>query len=42
MDFRFPVAFIMLLHQGVRLGQRLEAVRRVAQMGTDFLRLSHS
>ena len=34
-DFCFPVAFLMLLHQGVRLGQRLEAVCRVAQ-GTSF------
>ena len=32
MDFRFPVAFLMLLDQGVSLGQRLEAVCRVAQV----------
>jgi hypothetical protein len=35
-DFRFPVAFLLLLHQGVGLSQRLEAVFRVAQMGRDF------
>ena len=35
-DFRFPPAFLMLLHQGVGLGQRLEAVFRVAQAITDF------
>jgi hypothetical protein len=35
MDFRFPVAFVMLLQQGVGLGQRLEAVCRVAQVVTD-------
>ena len=34
-DFRFPPAFLMLLHQGVGLGQRLEAVFRVAQVGRD-------
>ena len=34
-DFRFPPAFLLLLHQGVGLGQRLEAVCRVAQVGTD-------
>ena len=33
-DFRFPAAFLMLLHQGVGLGQRLETVFRVAQMVT--------
>jgi hypothetical protein len=26
MDFRFPPAFLLLLHQGVGLGQRLDAV----------------
>src|SRR5262245_4526395 len=31
-DFRFPVPFLMLLYQGVGLGQRLEAVFRVAQV----------
>ena len=36
MDFRFPVAFLVLLYQGLGLGQRLEAVFRVAQMVTDF------
>src|SRR5882724_958081 len=35
-DFRFPPAFLMLLHQGMCLDQRLEAVCRVAQEGTDF------
>src|SRR5207249_3744860 len=35
-DFRFPKAFLMLLHQGVGLGQRLEAVFRVAQVVRDF------
>jgi hypothetical protein len=35
-DFRFPVALLLLLHQGVGLGQRLEAVCRMAQMVTDF------
>src|SRR5215831_2288167 len=34
--FRFPEAFLVLLHQGVGLGQRLEAVFHVAQVGTDF------
>ena len=34
-DFRFPVAFLMLLYQGVGFGQRLEAVFRVAQVVTD-------
>ena len=34
-DFRFPPAFLMLLHQGVGLGQCLEAVFRVAQVGRD-------
>src|SRR5262249_39734934 len=34
-DFCFPPAFLILLHQGVRLGQRLEAVFRVAQVGRD-------
>ena len=32
-DFCFPPAFLMLLHVGVGLGQRLEAVCRVAQDG---------
>src|SRR5262249_19108443 len=32
----FPEAFLMLLHQGVGLDQRLEAVRRVAQVGSGF------
>ena len=36
MDFRFPEAFLMLLHQGVGLGQRLETVFRVAQVVADF------
>ena len=35
-DFRFPPAFLMLLHQGVGLGQRLEAVFRVAQVVSDL------
>jgi hypothetical protein len=35
-DFRFPVAFLLLLHQGVGLNQRLKAVFRVAQVGRDF------
>src|SRR4029453_19324977 len=35
MDFRFPPAFLLLLHQGMGLGQRLEAVLRGAQVGTD-------
>src|SRR5262245_51150465 len=35
-DFRFPPAFLMLLHQGVSLGQRLEAVFRVAQVSRDL------
>jgi hypothetical protein len=35
MDFRFPEAFLVLLHQGVGLGQRLEAVCRVPQAGRD-------
>ena len=35
-DFRFPPAFLLLLHQGVGLGQRLEAVFRVAQVGRDL------
>jgi hypothetical protein len=30
-----PVAFLMLLHQRVGLGQRLETVCRVAQVGSD-------
>jgi hypothetical protein len=34
-NFRFPPAFVMLLHQGVGLGQRLEALFRVAQVGSD-------
>ena len=34
-DFRFPVAFLMLLHQGMGLGERLKAVVRVAQVVTD-------
>src|SRR4029453_2048365 len=34
-DFRFPVAFLMLLYQGVGLSQRLEAVFRMAEVGTD-------
>jgi len=34
-DFRFPVAFLVLLHQGVGLGQGLEAVCRVAQVARD-------
>jgi hypothetical protein len=36
MDFRFPVAFLMLLHQRVRLGQHLEAIFYVAQVISDF------
>jgi hypothetical protein len=36
MDFRFPVAFLMLLHQRVRLGQHLEAIFYVAQVVSDF------
>ena len=36
MDFRFPPALLMLLHQGMGLDQRLEAVFRVAQVGRDF------
>jgi hypothetical protein len=36
MDFRLPPAFLLLLHQGVGLGQRLEAVFRVAQVGSDI------
>jgi hypothetical protein len=36
MDFHFPHAFLILLHQGVGLGQRLKAVFRVTQMVTDF------
>ena len=35
-DFRFPPAVLMLLHQGVGLSQRLEAIFRVAQVGRDF------
>ena len=35
-DFRFPPAFLMLLHQGVGLGQRLQALFRVAQMVVNF------
>jgi hypothetical protein len=35
-DFGFPPAFLMPLHQGVGLGQRLEAVCRVPQVVTDF------
>src|SRR5262245_42933604 len=35
-DLRFPPAFLMLLHQSVGLGQRLEAIVRVAQVVTDF------
>ena len=34
-DFCFPAAVLMLLDQGVGLGQRLEAVVRVAQVGRD-------
>ena len=34
-DFRFPPTFLLLLHQGVGLGQRLEAVFRVAEVGAD-------
>ena len=36
MDFYFPEAVLMSLHQGVGLGQCLEAVCRVAQMVTDL------
>ena len=36
MDFCFPPAFLMLLHQGVGLGQRLEAVFRVTKAVRDF------
>jgi hypothetical protein len=32
-DFRFPVAFLMLLRQSTCLSQRLEAVCRVAHVG---------
>jgi hypothetical protein len=35
-DFRFPKAFLMLLYQGVGLGQHLEAIFRVVQMVRDF------
>jgi hypothetical protein len=35
MDFRLPPAFLMLLYQGVGFGQRLEAVCRVPQVGTN-------
>ena len=35
-DFRLPPAFLLLLYQGVGLGQRLEAVFRVAQVGRDL------
>ncbi|HEY7491535.1 MAG TPA: hypothetical protein VIH59_10565 [Candidatus Tectomicrobia bacterium] len=34
MDFRFPLAFLMSLHQGMGLGQNLETVFRVAQVVT--------
>jgi hypothetical protein len=34
--FRLTPAVLLLLHQGVGLGQRLEAVFYVAQMVTDF------
>ena len=36
MDFRCPPAFLLLLYQGVGLGECLEAVFCVAQMVTDF------
>jgi hypothetical protein len=35
-DFRFPPAFLVLLHQGVGLGQCLEAVFYVAQVGSNI------
>src|SRR5512132_2010 len=35
MDFRFPPALLVLLHQRVSVGQRLEALFRVAQLGCD-------
>src|SRR5256886_14633513 len=35
MDFRLPPAFLLLLYQGVGLGQCLEAIFRVAQVGSD-------
>src|SRR5712691_3782962 len=35
MDFRFPPAFIMLFRQSGGLGQCLEAIFRVAQVGSD-------
>jgi 5-methylcytosine-specific restriction endonuclease McrA len=39
-DFRFPAAFLLLLHQGVGLGQRLEAVVRVAQVIRDVRQIA--
>jgi hypothetical protein len=35
-DFRFPDAFFMLIHQRVSLDQRLEAVFRMAQAIRNF------
>src|SRR5262249_28300273 len=34
-DFRFPVAFLVLLYQSIGFGQRLEAVCRMAEVVTD-------
>jgi hypothetical protein len=36
MDFRLPPAFLLLLYQGVGLGQCLEAVFYMAQVGRDL------
>jgi hypothetical protein len=36
MDFRFPAAFLLLLHQGMGRGQHLEAIFRVTLVGRDF------
>lgn len=35
-NLSFPPAFLILLHQGVGLGQRLEAVCYDAQVGSDL------
>ena len=35
-DFRFPLTFLMLLHQGSGVSQRLEAIFYVAQVGMNI------